>query len=365
MKIQSKKYEQIVEMLATEIAGREREGRESPARFPSERSLAQRFGVSRETVRKAVGELEERGMIYRRSGVGSFVSGKARGAKTRIAALFTGSCDCEVFSVIEREIVRQASAAGFDVVRPDVSGVDAGDNDCSAVELARKIAAERVQGVIFQPVDFSEATASVNVEIIRIFSGKGIPVVLVDRDAEESPGWSGCTLVALDNLFAGRQLAEHLKNRLVGRVAFIAREGCAESVRRRMAGVKSVFGDSSVDYVTVPDHPSREQLISALSRLSRLDSIVCQNDAIAVKVAEALASMGLSVPSDVLLAGFDDIAVASRMHPQLTTIRQPCEQIATVAFRRLRELMKEPSLPAVSVLLHGELKARGSTDIYR
>ena len=62
-----------------------------------------------------------------------------------------------------------------------------------------------------------------------------------------------------------------------------------------------------------------------------------------------------------MLAGFDDVQFASVMTPQLTTIHQPCDGIAAMAFRALQERMADPSLPPREIYLAAPLVVRQST----
>ena len=64
-------------------------------------------------------------------------------------------------------------------------------------------------------------------------------------------------------------------------------------------------------------------------------AIVCANDQTALGVIHALARSGLRVPGDVAVTGFDDVPVARHLHPSLTTIRQPIEQMGATAFEVL------------------------------
>jgi LacI family transcriptional regulator, galactose operon repressor len=61
-------------------------------------------------------------------------------------------------------------------------------------------------------------------------------------------------------------------------------------------------------------------------------AIVCANDQTALGVMHALARQGLEVPGDVAVTGFDDIPVARHMHPPLTTVRQPIQNLGATAF---------------------------------
>ena len=68
------------------------------------------------------------------------------------------------------------------------------------------------------------------------------------------------------------------------------------------------------------------------------------------------------MPDDLLLAGFDDMQYARLTTPALTTIHQPCAQIARTAFRRLVDRISRPELPAICISLPAPLVARESTN---
>jgi LacI family transcriptional regulator len=61
-------------------------------------------------------------------------------------------------------------------------------------------------------------------------------------------------------------------------------------------------------------------------------AIVCANDQTALGVMHTLARRGLNVPGDVAVTGFDDVPIARHLHPSLTTVRQPIEQMGATAF---------------------------------
>ena len=71
-------YQQVSRDLLDRIAG---EGLEKGAMLPSEAELCQQYGVSRITIRAAIGQLVERGLLVRRPGVGTFVTGRSNTAR--------------------------------------------------------------------------------------------------------------------------------------------------------------------------------------------------------------------------------------------------------------------------------------------
>ena len=76
---------------------------------------------------------------------------------------------------------------------------------------------------------------------------------------------------------------------------------------------------------------------------------------------KTLAKLGLRVPDDILIAGFDDVQIASLTMPGLTTIHQPCEDIARETFRALLERIADRTRPAREIYLPAPLVERGST----
>ncbi len=76
-----------------------------------------------------------------------------------------------------------------------------------------------------------------------------------------------------------------------------------------------------------------ESLLDAGRKLPR--AILCANDQTALGVMHALGRRGIRVPEDVAITGFDDVPVARHLHPPLTTIRQPMQELGATAFEVL------------------------------
>ena len=96
-------------------------------------------------------------------------------------------------------------------------------------------------------------------------------------------------------------------------------------------------------------------------RRGRPDAFVCGNDAAAISLKQTLEGLGYRIPDDIMLVGFDDVAYANIVSPRLTTVRQPCKEIAGAAFRRLLARIADPTLPVFSIFLPVRLMVREST----
>ena len=92
----------------------------------------------------------------------------------------------------------------------------------------------------------------------------------------------------------------------------------------------------------------------------RPDAVVCSDDYMAIGVINRIKELGLSVPDDVAVTGFDDIEIAEFLRPALTTVRQPIENIGRVAAETLIKILNENVNKPVHRLLNVELIPRES-----
>jgi LacI family transcriptional regulator len=98
-----------------------------------------------------------------------------------------------------------------------------------------------------------------------------------------------------------------------------------------------------------------------LDSTPRPTALVAFNDKVAVGALQAASERGLSVPADVSIAGFDDLDLARATTPQLTTVRQPLQEMGRMAVSLLIRLLDRHALEALHVELATELVVRAST----
>ena len=326
--------------------------------FPSLTKIVQRFGVSRPSAVRSIAELKRLGLVTIRKGSGTFVQKVNR----TIGLAIPGTADSEFFSAIMDGIVYNCNRCGMDLVAGDVFPVAHKRRAVQAERLARHLVSIPAAGVIMQPVAYSEEAQSVNGIIADILDKAGIPVVLIDYDIVPPPERSRYDLVAIDNFNAGRKVAAHLIDAGAKRICCLLYKLSADSVHARFAGVDAeVYRVTGRHVDIIEAKPDDVGLISAGLAAYRPDAIVCSNDIAALKLSKTLAGLNVRIPQDVKLAGFDDVVEAGRMKPSLTSIRQPCFDLATTAFRTLLERMKNPELPPRQILLDTSLVIREST----
>jgi LacI family transcriptional regulator len=89
-------------------------------------------------------------------------------------------------------------------------------------------------------------------------------------------------------------------------------------------------------------------------------AIACANDQTALGVVYALMQHGLDVPGDVAVTGFDDIPVARHLRPQLTTVRQPIQELGATAFEVLYSMINDAGHAPRNIVLPTRLVPRES-----
>jgi LacI family transcriptional regulator len=330
--------------------------------FPSEAQVSRRFKVSRTTVRKAFDDLRGDGLIASIQGRGTFVTRRA--ASRKIGLVVPGVVYSEFFPSIVDEISRLASVNGYMLMLGNASDRRPELRMRQVMSFAEDCVEEGVSGVIYQPIELIENAEKANRNVLSVFAAADIPVVIIDCDFTKTPRRSGYDIVGIDNVAAGMAVAAHLLSRGVRKIHFQSRPRCSTSVRDRRNGVVAAMAPVGTaarnfrDFIAEPDDLAalKEHL-----RKGRPDAFVCGNDMAAVWLKESLERLGLKIPDDILLAGFDDINCATIVTPQLTTVHQPCEKIAEVAFNRLVARISDASIPPCSISLPADLVVRAST----
>jgi DNA-binding LacI/PurR family transcriptional regulator len=362
------KHSKISRHLETEIAsGKYGDG----SRLPSEIQLVKQFGVSRPTVARALRDLEAKSLIDRRAGSGTYVrTNNERTASTRILGLLMpGLANTEIFQIICGEIASLARVKDYGLLWGGSTNPHK-DTDASlqhAEEICKQFIDRKISGVFFAPAELLPGQGESNRKLAESLKEVGIPVVLMDRDMLSYPQRSDFDLVGLDNMGSGYLVGEHLIKLGCKRIYFVARPLSAPTVDARIAGVREALVRHRIE--PLPNWvqngaPDDIKFIRTLTSGNQADAIICANDFTAATLLRSLESIGVKVPRDIRVVGFDDVKYATLVSPPLTTIHQPCRDIAIIAFRTMIERLAEPSLPTRSIYLTPNLVVRESCGAY-
>ncbi|WP_142846691.1 LacI family DNA-binding transcriptional regulator [Telmatospirillum sp. J64-1] len=230
-----------------------------------------------------------------------------------------------------------------------VSGYDA-DDEIRAVEALLRY---RVDGLVLTVVNPERNAA------LDLLDASGVPYALVYNQ----PSRPGTTTVTVDNETAGRMVAESFASFGHHRLAMISGRFSASdraSARRDgfLAGARARgLADPVVLEVDFDSHDLEGALASLFAPEAGAPSAVfCSNDMLAISVIGGLGRLGLRVPEDVSVFGFDGIAVGAHMHPTLATVVQPSREMGREAARQLVGRLNG-GLPAGPVILPYTLRS--------
>lgn len=213
-----------------------------------------------------------------------------------------------------------------------------------------------VEGLIVS----SAATVS---ELARQCDRFGIPSVFFNR--LPSDAISNC--VTTNNYSGGRSVGEYLIATGHRRIAYLAGWEYASTTRDREAGLVAALRDAEMELqareVGDFDYALAQEATRKLFAGPDLpDAVFVANDHMAFACMDVLRyELGLSVPEDVSVVGFDDVPLASWPSYDLTTVTQPVEQMAEQAIEMLVGQIEVTRTTSQRIAIDGRLVVRGST----
>ena len=181
----------------------------------------------------------------------------------------------------------------------------------------------------------------------------GVPAVIVD-----APAWPGHPGILVDDEGGARLAAEHLLGLghrqflVLGIEAALDDSGDSDDgvMGRRLRGYRSALGPAGVELS--PDQVMRpaatieggeSAFLRAWSRGQRPTGVLCMSDAAAAGVLRAARRMGIRVPEELSIVGFDDLPLTRFTDPPLTTVHQPVRRKGEEAAMMLLEALRRPS----------------------
>ncbi len=353
--------------------------------LPAEDKLAEKYGVSRATMYRAVSGLIETGALLKRSQRGVWVplnveAGKAElsegkdlggrevraaPAKLTIAAVWATESDFRIVKMREG-IGRYAREAGLNFQMYLSS-----QGHAQALEILSNLEQCEVDGVILLPYPHESYRS-----VLGRLSEKGFPMVCV-RSIDGVP----ISSVETDSFGSGYQATHYLIEKY-GRPVYCLTPPTEETnTRDRVAGFGQAMSDAGYDRAAVERHtvfldlsiydpsswpmdknwvPGYQAARKLLAGAEFPVSIVCINDYIGKGVYEAAAECGRIIGKDIYVVGIDDLPLARLLSPSLTTIRSPKEEVGYEAARVLHGLMQKKAQPIRHIHLPVELVVRES-----
>lgn len=267
----------------------------------------------------------------------------ARGSHGTVIGLVVPSIASMYFGRIAERIVAAADADGIAVLTASTRSHPRKERDALDLLLGRGVA-----GIIYA------GSHPTNTALGRVLDA-GIPVVVIDEAIDTD---AAVDTVLVDDYAGAYQATAHLLSAGHRRIGLLTGPNGLRSVRERRRGYRDALRRAGIepDGGHILSGPFSEEFgAAALSRLSGTPAsptaIFAASDAIALGALRAASALGLAIPADLSIVGFDDVPAAGYVSPRLTTVRTPVERMAAAAVTTLVERMTKPSTHARSTVI--------------
>ena len=227
-------------------------------------------------------------------------------------------------------------------------------------QLGNLVTAPRVDGLLLTP------PISDRPDVQALMQKVDVPNVVISRQSVTDTDWTVCT----DDQNICAQMVKHLFDLGHERIAYIKGHPDHRAMLNRYMGYQDGMSNSGLDVLAslvVQGDLTFESGVECGKELLNLKprptAVFCANDHMAAGVIKVAHEMGLSIPGDVSVAGFDDVPLAAQIWPQLTTIRQPVVRMSHLAGSLLIERLRGATSSDVNRIVNAELVIRESTGV--
>jgi DNA-binding LacI/PurR family transcriptional regulator len=263
-----------------------------------------------------------------------------------------------VFAALAQAMEKQATHAGYATILCNTGGSVRREIDYVQMLLER-----RVEGMVFICAEVTDMRGEHT--HYRQLLERGARIVFVNGSSDALP----VTSVGVDERASGRMATEHLLALGHRRIGFVAGLGFAQPTREKLQGRADALREAGVDpephvaYAAFSVKGGREAFRAIVKRANRAPptGVICSNDLMAIGTLQEATALGLRVPEDMSIVGFDGIEAGTWTQPALTTIEQPIEEIAGTSIAALRTLIDEPAQSVPSSTFRPRLRTGGTS----
>jgi LacI family transcriptional regulator, repressor for deo operon, udp, cdd, tsx, nupC, and nupG len=326
--------------------------------------VAKKAGVSEATVsrvlngRGGVSEATRTAVLTALDVLGYERPTKLRGERARLVGLVLPELQNPIFPAFAEAVTGALVQRGLSPIlcARTMGGV-------SEVDFVEMLLEHQVSGIIFAGGNYAMADAGH--EHYHMLTGRGLPAVLVNAGVDEL----AFPRVSTDDAVAVEQAYAHLVS--LGHERIGALLGPVDHVpsQRKLAALEAAVKHTGGDVACEVERSafSMEGGRAAAAKLVGRDvtGMLCASDVLALGAVRAVRRLGLRVPADVSIIGYDDSALMTCMDPPLTTVRQPIEAMGQSVVDLLVQQIGGTGVAPDELLFEPELVVRGSTAPHR
>ena len=284
----------------------------------------------------------------------SLVGRQLRGVRSNMLTLAVPRVDEPYLGALAHAIIAAATVRGYTVLIDETGGRPAHER-----EVVEGYPGHGIDGVIFSPL-------ALDPDRLAAASNR-TPLVLLGEQLTDSPA----DYVAIDNDGSAREVVRHLLAGGRRRIGFLGgqphRPTAVGDLRRR--GYEAALLEAGIaprlSWQVYAERFTREegQILAGrlIKRVPRLDALVCASDLLAIGALRTLRDLGVGVPEDVAVVGWDDIVDGRYCSPSLSTVAPNLPVLAEQTLDALIRRIEGDRTPGRNVLVPHELVIRESS----
>lgn len=341
-------------------------------KISSESELMKQFNVSRHTVRLALADLVNEGLLYKEQGSGTYVSERSlkknqtNSVSSKKVAIITTYISDYIFPSIIRGAESVLSQEGYQVTLFSTN-----NNHESEKRILETVISQNFDGVIVEPT--KSAISNPNINYYLNLEALKIPYIMINAFYDELEPIS----VTLNDMQGGYLQTEHLIRLGHRNILGFFKNDDMQGLKRMKGYLKAyrdygipIIPQNIITYNTKSKDSALplEQLEDRLSNSpEKITGIVSYNDELAMRILEVLRQKNLQIPEDISIVGFDDSFLSEVSEVKLTTIKHPKSELGEMAAKLIISLIeinngpKSTDSTAESYVFEPSLVIRNST----
>ncbi|MDY5162332.1 GntR family transcriptional regulator [Leuconostoc citreum] len=351
------KYETVKKYILDQIVTGELQ---KDQKLPTESEMMATFSVSRYTIRRAISDLENENYVYRIQGGGSFVTDwqtqRAPDKMPRVIGILSTHVASYIFPAIIDGADQVISDSGFSLSLANTHNQPAKERTALINLMSQNLA-----GLIVEPTQ--SAIPTPNIDLYQKLQKMAIPIVFINAGYQNVADVS----VISDDSEAIYRATNYLISKGHHRIVGVFQVDDQQGVNRLDGYMKAYQAHSALLTDCMPMMYKSDDVTQALHQINELvvqsptkrpTAIIAYNDQLAIRIIAMIHDLGLRVPEDISVLGFDDFQLSQYLSPRLTTMTHEKQKMGQDAAKLLIQKINHHKV--ASIIYRPELIERDS-----